>query len=723
MLTRVAVFVISAALAHAVVAHAAPGVSTEGSQPTLVILVQSGDEGGHATASQWRHRFFNAEESVRQHDGDGSRAALDIVPAAERHGRANDGVVGWLTLGGARSGTAADGGTASLARDAVTAASPYVDFARFDTNGDGMVATSELLIVIIVAGHDAALPTACPPGEGGHHSALEPGPTGGVRLSYAMVRETECGAPVALETITQEIDRLLGDSDLATAADTPQPPLATLTLTTPNGGEGWHFGSRRRIEWTSTALTGDVRLELSRDAGATWTPLIAATDNDGAFNWTVTPPATNRARVRVCSVSTPSLCDASTRNFRIAAAVITVGAPNGGERWVINTTRQIQWTSAGPVGSNVRIELSRDAGATWTPLFASTGDDGAHNWLVTGPATASARIRVCSLAVPSACDTSNASFSIVVGTLTVVTPDGGESWDIGSTRRVEWTSSGAVGPDVRVELRRGPTAAWEPLFASIANDGAQNWTVTGPATSQARLRVCSIATPSICDRSNGDFTISDGSVRVLTPNGGEVWPIGGTRRIEWRSSEPGDVRVELSRNGGTSWTAIFPSLANDGAQNWTVTGPATSTARIRVCRVDTPTACDTSDAVFSITEAAADLTVRLLSFTPTDVLGGQAWLVRVRTANDGVEASEPSRTDIHIGTTSATGTIRITELTFTVPALAPGAVSDQTDTIAFPFTVPPGTYFVFARVDAGGDVAESDEANEFVLLTPTLLVH
>jgi hypothetical protein len=37
--------------------------------------------------------------------------------------------------------------------------------------------------------------------------------------------------------------------------------------------------------------------------------------------------------------------------------------------------------------------------------------------------------------------------------------------------------------------------------------------------------------------------------------------------------------------------------------------------------------------------------------------------------------------------------------------------------------VPPGTYFVFARVDAGGDVAESDEANEFVLLTPTLLVH
>ena len=42
---------------------------------------------------------------------------------------------------------------------------------------------------------------------------------------------------------------------------------------------------------------------------------------------------------------------------------------------------------------------------------------------------------------------------------------------------------------------------------------------------------------------------------------------------------------------------------------------------------------------------------------------------------------------------------------------------------AFPFTVPPGTYFVFARVDATGVVPEGDEANEFVLMAPTLLVH
>jgi CARDB protein len=496
--------------------------------------------------------------------------------------------------------------------------------------------------------------------------------------------------------------------------------LATLTLTTPNGGEAWSFDSRRRIEWTSAEVRGAVRLELSRDAGTTWTVIAASTDNDGAFNWTVTPPATNRARVRVCSIATPSLCDMSDRNFRIGAALITVVTPNGDEAWVFDTTRQIQWTSTGPVGSRVSVELSRDAGATWTPIFANILNDGAQNWLVTRPASNRARIRVCSITVPSVCDTSDRNFRLVPGAFTVVTPNGGESWDTGTTQRMVWRSSGAVGPTVNIDLSRDAEATWEPIFTSIGNDGAQNWLVTGPPTTDARIRICSVATASICDRSDASFTISDGSVRVLSPNGGETWPVGGTRSIQWTSSVPGNVRVEVSRDGNVSWTTIFTSIENDGAVNWTVTGPGTTQARIRVCSVALPARCDTSNADFAIS-ATADLTVRLLSFTPTVILGGTSWQVRVQTANDGVVAAEASRTDIFIGRTSATGTIRITGIN--VPALEPGEVADLRKTVEFPFTVSPGTYFVFARVDASELVLEGNEDNEFVLLDPTLLVN
>jgi hypothetical protein len=721
-LTRSVALFVCVLLAHASVVTAAAAVATEAPRPALVILVQFGDESGHTTPAHWRSRFFGAAESVRQHYRDASEGAREIAPADERHGTAKDGVVGWLTLG--RPDSAPAGGRAAqLAREAMIAASRYVDFAAFDTDGDGTLSTSELLIVVVVAGHDASPAASCPPNGWSHQSAIAPLPLDGVRLSpYAMVGETECGAPAPLDTITQEIDSLLVAAGIAAAEDDIAPPLATLTLLTPNGGEGWSFDSRRRIEWTSSALSGRVSLEMSRDGGATWTAIAASTDNDGAFNWTVTPPATARARVRVCSVATPALCDASNGDFRIAAAVITVIEPNGGEKWVLNTTRQIQWTSAGPVGGNVRVELRRGPGAAWEPLFEEIANDGAQNWTVTGPASPDARIRVCSVAAPSVCDAGDRNFTITPGAITVLTPNGGESWDLGSTRRIEWRTSGAVGSDVRVELRRSPGAAWEPLFPSIANDGAQNWVVTGPATAEARVRICSVATASICDVSNANFTISDGRVRVRTPNGGQVWPVGGTRRIEWTSSVPGNVRIDVSRDAGASWTRIFTSLANDGAQNWVVTGPTTNRARIRVCSVEEPASCDTSDENFVISEAA-DLTVRSLFFTPEDVLRGQAWQVRIRTANDGVVRAAASRTDIFVGTTSATGTIRITEMSFNVPALDPGETNDQQKTIAFPDTVPPGTYFVFARVDATGVVPEGNEDNEFVLLEPTLLVH
>jgi hypothetical protein len=507
---------------------------------------------------------------------------------------------------------------------------------------------------------------------------------------------------------------------IAIAAEDPAPPLATLTLVTPNGGEGWTFNSRRRIDWTSTDLTGNIRVEVSRDAGATWTVVIASTANVGSFNWMVTPPATTRARIRVCSVTTPTLCDISDRNFRIAAAVVTVVTPNGGEAWVPDTTRTIQWTSAGAVGSNVRVELSRDAGATWTPIFASIGNDGGQGWLVTGPLTNLARVRVCSVSAPTVCDVSDGNFRITSGALEVVTPDGGEAWEIGSTRRIAWTSSGDIGSDVRIDLSRNGGASWTRLFASAVNDRAQDWVVTGPVTTDARIRVCRTTSPFRCDISDASFAITSGSVRVLSPNGGQRWPVGGTRRIEWTSSVPGNVRIEVSRDGGASWTTIFASIGDDGAQDWTVTGPVTGAARIRVCSVNVPTACDTSDANFAIVQTA-DLTVTQLSFTPTDILGGQSWLVRVRTRNDGLANAAASRTDILIGPTSATGTIRL--MSFDVPALAPGAVNEQDDVIAFPFTVPPDTYFVFARVDATGVVPEGDEDNEFVLVTPTLLVH
>jgi hypothetical protein len=91
------------------------------------------------------------------------------------------------------------------------------------------------------------------------------------------------------------------------------------------------------------------------------------------------------------------------------------------------------------------------------------------------------------------------------GSITVSVPNGGESWRVNRNQTIRWTSSGISG-NVRVRLSRNNGGSWETLFASTPNDQRQNWRVTGPTTTQARIEICNGAL-TVCDVSNGVFTI------------------------------------------------------------------------------------------------------------------------------------------------------------------------------------------------------------------------
>ena len=91
-----------------------------------------------------------------------------------------------------------------------------------------------------------------------------------------------------------------------------------------------------------------------------------------------------------------------------------------------------------------------------------------------------------------------------------------------------------------------------------------------------------------------------GSITVVNPNGRENWKIGQSRQIQWTSSGvTGAVRIDLARNGTNFTEAIAASTVNDGVDVWSVTGPATTNARIRICTTDL-TVCHASDGVFRI---------------------------------------------------------------------------------------------------------------------------
>jgi hypothetical protein len=96
----------------------------------------------------------------------------------------------------------------------------------------------------------------------------------------------------------------------------------SLTLLTPNGGEGWRLGTTQRIEWSASGLGGDFRIELSRDGGTTY-EFIAVTSSGSNFDWTVSGLPTTEARIRVTNVhdGVDGLSDASDADFTIGVEV------------------------------------------------------------------------------------------------------------------------------------------------------------------------------------------------------------------------------------------------------------------------------------------------------------------------------------------------------------------------------------------------------------------
>lgn len=91
------------------------------------------------------------------------------------------------------------------------------------------------------------------------------------------------------------------------------------------------------------------------------------------------------------------------------------------------------------------------------------------------------------------------------------------------------------------------------------------------------------------------------SITVISPNGNDVFPVGMLTSIKWATSGiGGNLKIEISRNGGNSYELITTNQPNVGYYNWSVTGPETFQALVKISSVDDTTVFDVSDFVFEI---------------------------------------------------------------------------------------------------------------------------
>ena len=402
-----------------------------------------------------------------------------------------------------------------------------------------------------------------------------------------------------------------------------------LRLTAPNGGETWAEQSNQTITWESSGNVGStVSLHYSTDGGSTWDEITTSTANNGTYAWTLPNFSETQSACKI-KVSTSQYVDDSDDTFTITAEpnTITLTSPNGGEVLAEQSTQIITWTSSGDVGDNVGLDYSLDEGMTWTLIVSSTGNDGSHSWTLPNllESVTTCRIKLASTTTSYA-DTSDANFTISAepNHITIISPNGGETWAEQSIQTITWTYSGDVGDHVSLGYSIDGGTNWSEIIASTSNDGSHAWNIPNFLDTQSacRVRVASTST-AFADTSDADFTITTepNFISLTSPNGGEVWAEQSAHNIAWsKNGDVGDyVDLAFSSDGGTSWQTVISYTENDGSHSWVLPNflETSATCRVKVASTSTSFA-DTSDSDFTITAEPNYITL-------TSPSGGEVW--------------------------------------------------------------------------------------------------
>ncbi len=226
---------------------------------------------------------------------------------------------------------------------------------------------------------------------------------------------------------------------------------------------------------------------------------------DGAGNWNATVSGLNPGD-SVTATTTDLNLNTSEFSSDYMLPYMIVTSPNGGENWLVGSNQNITWNSSGTSG-NVHIEYSINNSSSWSDVIASTTDNGTYSWTIPNTPSDSCLVRV-SDTDGSPTDVSDSLFSIstTAASLTVTSPNGGETWQVDSVYNITWTSNGTSG-NVYIEYSANNGTGWSFVTASTTDNGTYAWTIPNTPSTNCLVRITdSDGDPT--DVSDAVFTIT-----------------------------------------------------------------------------------------------------------------------------------------------------------------------------------------------------------------------
>ena len=219
-----------------------------------------------------------------------------------------------------------------------------------------------------------------------------------------------------------------------------------------------------------------------------------------------------------CDSVSNNTCTVSMTADKVVMATFQVRlrllSPNGGETLAAGSTQAISWSYGGDPGSSVKIELLKGGVVNRTVARRVSTSSGSYNWKIPSDQTPGSeyQIKVTSTSNGSYTDTSDNNFTIVgppPPTISVVSPNGGENWQAGTTQTIRWGCSGNPGSYVKIELLKGGTLNRTITNRASANNGSFNWRIPSTQTQGAdyKIKITSRNNSSCTDTTDLDFTI------------------------------------------------------------------------------------------------------------------------------------------------------------------------------------------------------------------------
>jgi hypothetical protein len=199
-------------------------------------------------------------------------------------------------------------------------------------------------------------------------------------------------------------------------------------------------------------------------------------------------------------------------------------------------------------------------------------------------------------------------------TIQLITPNGGEVQEAGTTQTVAWSYTGNPGAYLKIQLyKNGVLSRTLTTSARTGNggSGSYSWPISLTQTTGSNYKICVTSTSNAryTDMSDNYFSISGPviSVTLTSPNTAQTWKTGASNTITWSyQGNPGSkVRIELLKGGVLDRTISYSApvgSAGQGSYKWVIPAsqPAGSSYKIRIVSTSNSAYLDSSDSDFTI---------------------------------------------------------------------------------------------------------------------------